>query len=342
MSIRKGAGSPMTSTFASSFVLVCLGGVLTGIFTLPMKYLARWRWENIWLVYALSALVVIPTAVIALVVPNLPGVYAAVPLGRLVLILVLGYLWGVGSVTFGIGVDLLGMGLGYSLIMGVSTLLGTVLPFIWAEGLQLRLALFAGGIALLVGALAAAGVAGVLRERDQAGGGSQPRNYARGAVICLASGVLSSLFNIGMVVARPVQELAAKAGAPAWASGDAVWPLLLFGGFLANVTWCGHLLKKNRTAALYSRGSWREWLGSIAMGAAWIGGVLAYGAGAWSMGTMGPVLGFPVFTSLMLVCAYGAGSLTGEWRGVRAPTRRWMNVAVALSVLSLFLLGFSR
>ncbi len=332
----------MTSSFASSFALVCLGGVLTGVFALPMKYLTRWRWENIWLIYALCAQVIIPVVVIGSVVPDLAGVYARVPTTRLLLILLCGYLWGVGSVTFGIGVDRLGMGLGFSLIIGISTLLGTLLPFFMAGELHMRVAAFAGGFGLLLAGVALAGVAGVWRERDQAVAGSKALAYGSGLAICLVSGLLSSLFNIGMVVARPVQEEAAAAGAPAWASGDAVWPLFLFGGFLANATWCGYRLKKNNTARLYRTGSWREWAGAAAMGAAWIGGVLAYGAGAWSMGPLGPVIGFPVFTSLMVVCAYGAGRLTGEWRGVLPATQRWMNVAIGLSVLSLFLLGYSK
>jgi L-rhamnose-H+ transport protein len=332
----------MTASFASSFALVCLGGVLTGIFAAPMKYLLRWRWENIWLVYAFCAQVAIPTLVIAAVVPGLAGVYASVPTSSLLLILLCGYLWGVGSVTFGIGVDRLGMGLGFSLIIGISTLLGTLLPFFMAGELQLRVAVFGSGFTLLLGGVALAGVAGVRRERDQAGTGSRVLPYASGLVICTISGILSSLFNIGMVVARPVQERAAAGGAPAWAAGDAAWPLFLFGGFLANATWCGYLLKKNGTAALYRAGGWREWAGSVAMGAAWIGGVLAYGAGAWSMGALGPVLGFPVFTSLMVLCAYAAGRVAGEWRGVLPGTQRWMNAAIALSVLSLFLLGYSK
>jgi len=331
----------MTSSFALSFTLVCLGGVLTGIFALPMKYLTRWRWENIWSVYGLFALVVIPGLVIGVVIPNVLEIYARLPLDRVLLILLCGCLWGVGSVTFGIGVDRLGMGLSFSLIMGISTLLGTVLPFFMAEQLNLRIGLFVGGFALLLGAVGLAGLAGVRREHDQAGA-RKPRNYAGGVAICVLSGVLSSLFNIGMVLARPVQEAAAASGAPAWASGNAVWPLLLGGGFLANASWCGYLLKRNGTAKLYGAGSWREWLGAFAMGAAWIGGVMLYGAGAWFMGSRGPVLGFPVFTSLMLVCAYGAGRLTGEWGGVRPATLRWMNAAVALSVVSLFLIGYSR
>ena len=332
----------MTSSFSISFILVCLGGVLTGVFTAPMKHLTRWRWENIWFIYALFAQVVIPWLVIGSVVPHLLQLYGAVPVSRLLLVLALGYLWGLGSVTFGMGVHMLGAGLGFSLIMGISTLLGTVLPLFLSGPLNLKLLPFVLGLASLLAAVALSGFAGMRRDRFGLELGGRRGKFGAGLAICSISGVLSSFFNIGMVVARPIQEQAAKGSAPAWASGEAVWPVLLFGGFLANATYCGYLMRKNHTVGLFFQSAWKEWAGAVAMGCAWILGVLAYGAGAWLMGPPGPILGFPVFTALMLVCAYGVGRFAGEWRGVSSVTVNWMNTAVALNVVSLFLIGYSR
>jgi len=329
----------MTTSFLSAFLLVCAGGVLTGVFTAPMKYLTRWRWENIWLIYALFAQLIIPCAVIGAVIPHLLSLYGQVPLPRLILVLSLGMLWGIGSVTFGIGVDRLGAGLGFALIMGISTLLGTVLPLLLSGPGTLKVLPFVLGLMLLMGGVALSGFAGMRREREAF---SKERRYAAGLAICVASGVLSSFFNIGMVVAKPIQNLATTRGAPAWASGDAVWPVLLCGCFLANAGYCGFLLTKNGTGKLFFQTGWWEWGGALAMGAAWIIGVLAYGAGAWGMGQLGPILGFPVFTALMLVFAYGVGRVSGEWRGVDVTTVRWMNTAVMLNVISLFVIGYSR
>jgi L-rhamnose-H+ transport protein len=329
--------------FATSLLLVTLGGLLTGAFAAPMKHLRRWRWENIWSAYSLFALVVIPVLAIGLMVPNLWGLYRALPVERSLLILGLGYCWGVGCATFGLGVDRLGMGLGFSLIMGISTLLGTVTPLFMAGKMNLKPVPFALGLGLLLVGIAICGLAGNRRERAAAASlGGPKRSYRAGLIICVVSGVLSSLFNIGMVAGRPVQEMAIAAGAPAWASGNAVWPMLLFGGFLANISYCGYLVRKNRSLELYWKGGWREWAGAFAMGAAWIGGVMMYGAGAFFMGELGPVLGWPMFTALMLVCAYLLGRLAGEWRDAAPDIVRSMNIGVFLSVASLFLIAYSR
>ena len=329
----------MKTSSLPAFLLVCLGGVLTGVFTAPMKYLTRWHWENIWFVYALFAQLIIPCAVIGTVIPHLLSLYEQVPTPRLVLVLLLGTFWGIGSVAFGIGVDRLGAGLGFALIMGISTLLGTVLPLLLAGPSSLKLLRFVLGLVLLMSGVALSGWAGMRREREVS---PKERYYAKGLAICIASGVLSAFFNIGLVVAKPIQDLAAHRGAPQWASGDAVWPVLLFGCFLANATYCGFLFTKNGTGRLYFRtGGW-EWCGAFGMGAAWIIGVLAYGAGAMSLGQLGPVLGFPIFTALMLVCAFGVGRISGEWRGADRSTVRWMNTAVMLNVISVFVIGYGR
>ena len=329
----------MSTSSLPALLLVCLGGVLTGVFTAPMKYLTRWRWENIWLVYALAGQLIIPCAVIGTVVPHPLSLYGQVPTPRVALVLLLGTFWGIGSVTFGIGVERLGAGLGFALIMGISTLLGTILP-LFLDGLSgLKPLPFVLGLLLLMSGVTLAGVAGMRREQEIS---PQARKYAKGLAICIASGILSAFFNIGLVVARPIQVLASTRGAPAWAAGDAVWPVLLLGCFLSNAIYCGRLLTKNGTGKLYLHAGGWEWCGALGMGAAWIIGVFAYGAGAVSLGRLGPVVGFPIFTALMLVCAYGVGRISGEWRGVGRLTVRWMNAAVMLNAISVFVIGYSR
>jgi len=327
-------------SFSFAFLLVIAGGLLTGSFAFPMKHLGRWKWENIWLAYSLFGLLLLPCGVIGWTVPNLPGIYSQLPPERALAILALGFLWGIGSAAFGLGIDRLGMGIGFSLIMGITTLLGTLLPFL-TEEVHLRMLPFAFGLLLLMTGVGLCGYAGHRRE------GPSPvraerKGYATGIALCVVSGVFSSFFNVGMVVAKPVQDLARASGAPAWASGNAVWPILLFGGFLANLSYCGYLLGKNGTARNYAAGRWQEWGGTFVMGAFWIGGVMMYGAGAFFMGDLGPFLGWPVFTSLIIISAYLLGRLAGEWRGVRKPVLRWMNGGIALIVVSLFLIATSK
>lgn len=333
----------MNGSIALAFVLATLGGLLTGAFALPMKFVTRWKWENTWLAFSFFGFVLIPAAVVGAAVPNLWGIYCQVPLARVMLVVGLGYLWGLGAVTYGVGMDRLGIGLGSAFVLGISTLVGTILPIFMAGSVSLKWLPFIAGLIMLLGGIAICGWAGSERERSTSTKPEAPkRRYASGVAICIVAGTLSSLLNVGMVAANPIQELARRGSAPAWASGNAVWPMLLFGGFLANATYCVWLLIRTGSGRLYLCGGVREWLGSFAMGAAWIVGVLMYGAGAFFMGSLGPIIGWPVFMSLMVVCAYLVGRFTGEWRGVDAAVSRRMNMGIAITVISLFFIGYSR
>jgi hypothetical protein len=50
----------MTGTIAVSLGLVHSGGFLQGRFAPPVKRMPAWRWEDIWLVYPLPGMLVLP------------------------------------------------------------------------------------------------------------------------------------------------------------------------------------------------------------------------------------------------------------------------------------------
>ena len=55
--------------------VVTLAGILQGSFAAPMKRMSGWRWENSWLLFALSGLIVFPWIINFATVPNVTSVY---------------------------------------------------------------------------------------------------------------------------------------------------------------------------------------------------------------------------------------------------------------------------
>ena len=93
---------------ASSLV----AGILNGSFAAPMKRISNWEWENTWFVYALVALLILPISAAFISVPGLVGIYAKVDNAVILATLLTGFLYGIGSVTFGLGLHLAGLSLG--------------------------------------------------------------------------------------------------------------------------------------------------------------------------------------------------------------------------------------
>src|SRR6202162_6622058 len=83
-----------------------------------------------------------------LLVPNIFAVDAAPPARDIAVLALFGLGWGVGAVLFGLGMDRLGMALGYPIIMGLIASLGALIPLLvfFPETL-----LTSKGLALLLG-----------------------------------------------------------------------------------------------------------------------------------------------------------------------------------------------
>lgn len=46
--------------FIAGFFLMVLGGIFLGTFSFPLKYTAKWEWENTWGTGSLMALILVP------------------------------------------------------------------------------------------------------------------------------------------------------------------------------------------------------------------------------------------------------------------------------------------
>src|SRR6266849_3693013 len=71
-----GSGDRMNQTLLLGIGVVTLAGILQGSFAAPMKRMPGWRWENSWLIFSLSGLIVFPWIINFATVPNVISVYS--------------------------------------------------------------------------------------------------------------------------------------------------------------------------------------------------------------------------------------------------------------------------
>src|SRR5262244_53782 len=112
------------------FVLVLMAALLQGTFVLPMTLVREWSWEHTWATFSLLGMLVFNWIITFLLVPNIFTVYSASPLSDLEVLALFGLGWGVGAVLFGLGMERLGMALGYPIIMGLIASLGALIPLL--------------------------------------------------------------------------------------------------------------------------------------------------------------------------------------------------------------------
>ena len=112
----------------AGFAAVVAGAVMQASFALPQKYIRGWAWEKGWLFYSICGMILLPWLLVALFVPHLADAYANAGTGSVALAAVFGLGWGVGSVLFGLGIEALGVALGFAIIMSMIAALGALVP----------------------------------------------------------------------------------------------------------------------------------------------------------------------------------------------------------------------
>lgn len=146
-------------------------GVLLGLFALPMKAIARWRWENTWLMYSFWSLLILPWGLALVTVPELANVMGMVPTRSLVWVFLFGMGWGVGCVLFGLGLKLVGLALGTAIVLGLNNALGALLPLSLSHRSESTGAsgqVLVAGVAIMLAGVVACSWAGQRKERDSA------------------------------------------------------------------------------------------------------------------------------------------------------------------------------
>jgi L-rhamnose-H+ transport protein len=335
----------MTEQLWVGLGLVIVAGLLNGSFAAPMKPMSAWRWENSWLIFAATGLVIFPWIITFFTVPHVGQIYTQSSLLTLEKVVLFGIAWGVGSTLFGIGIGRVGMALGFAIILGITASFGAIFPLAVLHPEELHTqrgaALIVGTATMIVGLLFLA-FAGKRRERDGGAGGTARSGFAVGLVICIFSGIFSSMLNFSFLFGDEIRVRALAAGASSSMAANPIWSLTVTGGFLSNLVYCLYLLNKNKSWGVYRQGNPSTyWPLGCLTGLLWYGGVVAYGMGAARLGKLGGIVGWPVFMTLDIIAGIFWGAVTGEWKQAsrQAVAYCWAGVGVLILAIVLISIG---
>lgn len=339
----------MTDTVVVGSSLAILSGAMNGAFTLPMRFLGRWEWENVWSIFIVTSCLVLPATIISVVAPHSWVVLAHAPAHAVWIAILTGFAWGYGAILFGQSVSAVGISLANTLVLAISSALGALLPILLLSPHRLLShtgAMIAAGLAVEIAGILFCGRAGWLRER---GGGSdtergamvgRPRTMRIALVMAVGAGVLSAVFNIGFSLAQPIAAFGRAAGLSEFSSTNLIWWIMLGAGSIANLSFCVYLLAKNGSANKFRQpGSLRLYSLSGLMALLWGGSIFVYGAAAPRLGSLGTSIGWPLSLATGLLLANLIGMGLGEWRGASERARGWMYSAILVLIVAVIILS---
>lgn len=322
----------------------------------PQRYVRGWSWQTYWLLQAAGCWLVLPWIFAALTIPELGAVLHEAPKDAMLKSYLLGVLYGVGGIAFGVAIRYIGYSLTYAIAIGVSCVLGTLLPPLLTGTLTATLANTAGmivvaGVVLGSGAIVATGIAGVRKERELAGksaadAASVPRstyNARRGVPIVLLAGALSAVFSFSLAAGQPIADVAALHGAGNF-QGNVIYLFSNTGAFTTTLFYAGWLATRGGTwGELVTRPNGAS-LGanyalSLLTGLLWYMQFFFYGLGHVRMGKF-QFSSWAIHMIILILLSAGFGVAIGEWKGCRRSTKVYVSSAIALLLGAVGLISY--
>lgn len=316
----------------------------------PQRYLHRWSWQTYWLVQAAACWFALPWLFAWLTIPDYGQVLAEAPAAAMLRSYLFGVLYGVGGIAFGVAIRYIGFSLTYAIAIGVSCVLGTLLPPALAGRLAETLSTPGGkivvaGVLFGAGAMLITGLAGLRKEREVTASGAPTTFNAKiGLPICLLAGALSAVFSFALQAGQPIADVAARHGAGNL-EGNAIYPFSHGGAFTTTLIYTIWLATRGQTWGEFGRtpdrtGLAKNYALAALTGLLWYFQFFFYGLGHVRMGQF-KFSSWAIHMIILIFLSCGFGVAIGEWKGCR-PATRWMitgAIAMLLGAVGLITYG---
>ncbi len=319
----------------------------------PQKKTKQWSWQTYWLAQASVCWLLLPIIVAWLTIPHLMDVLHEAPSNAMITSFVLGAAYGIGGTAFGISIRYIGFSLTYAFAIGISCVLGTLLPPILHGQLTELLGrsgagYIMSGIAVGILGIALCGISGRKKEKDLAekNDTSNTFNMAKGLPLCLLAGILSAFYGLSLDQGEPIAAVAEKFGAGQF-RGNVIYIFSNSGAFVTTLLYCLYLHKKEGTFKEYF--SIKNESGSFALplnfalailtGFLWYGQFFFYGLGHVNLGAY-QFTSWAIHMIMLVMFSALMGIVMKEWASTKRATVRILVMALFVLLAAILLLTY--
>ena len=346
-----------------------IGGFASGSFYMPYKKVKGWHWESFWIVGGIFSWLIVPPLAAWLTIPGFADIIKGADRSTISLAYMFGVLWGIGGLTYGLGVRYLGVSLGSSIILGLCMVFGALIPSIYYDlfpkdgkdtfsllvGSHWGLTVLTGLAVCIIGIIIC-GKAGMMKEEQLSVAGSDPHGaetkteykFGLGMTVAIISGVLSACFNFGLEAGKPMAELANEL----WKNthpnqgeflyqNNVTYVVVLWGGLTTNFIWCMILNARNKTFGDYTNSKTpllANYIFSALAGTTWFLQFFFYGMGESKLGN-GPS-SWILHMAFIILVANLWGIVLKEWKGVNKKTISTIILGIITIVISVLIVGY--
>ena len=348
--------------------LHAIGATSASTCYLPFHKTRKWSWVSYWLIQSLFAWILTPLILAVLTVPDFFTVIQETPTRVLWLTFIFGAVYGFGGMSFGLSTRYIGYSLTYAISIGISAVLGTILPMLIDGTINSYFdkpgsGLITVGMVIALIGVALCGLAGFKKEQEIKAQDSQGQktqfNMRFGLFLAIAAGVLSGIFNIALEFGQPISDIARQKGAGIF-EGNAKMIIATSGCFVVNFIWFTFLSIKEKRYKEFSSAHYKsvdnaatvenKATGSnlLIKNLSWsaLGGILwcmqffFYGLGHVKMGSL-QFASWVIHMSMLIFFSFVVGMLMKEWKNVSRKTYGVLIVALITLAISFIIMSYA-
>jgi L-rhamnose-H+ transport protein len=344
----------MNLAVITGILLIGAGAFSSGSFAVPFGKIKGWSWETYWMIFSTGAYIIFPLFACLVFAPGFISIIRETDSKTITAVFLLGAVYGVGNLSFGLALRYLGLSLGYALSLGLMLAIGTLIPPMLDGRLEVMLQK-EGGMLLIYGVITACfGIAlsawsGILKDKQVSDSTKKESigefNLAKGIFAALLVGVTGSAMSLGFERGFPFTENAAKAGVDELFTMMPLLVVLFSGTFVTTIFWCGFLGYKNNSLKNYTNAATSKILTSnylfgLLAGLLWFSQFIVYGMGKSKMGPF-TFTSWGILMALTIVFATVWGLIRNEWKGASTKVYVLMVSSLVIIIVSSFMIGIS-
>jgi L-rhamnose-H+ transport protein len=343
---------PITPNPLLGIALHAIGAVFAATCYTPQKKVRGWSWQTYWLTQAAFCWFLLPIIGAFLTIPDLMAVLQEAPRDAMLKSFLLGIAYGVGGTAFGIAIRHIGFSLTYAIAIGLSSVLGTLIPPLVKGTLGDVLQKTGAGwvtMGIVIGTLgiAFAGWAGRLKEKDLAGAKDRGNfNLVKGLVISVVAGVLSAVYGFALEAGEPIADVASAHGAGVF-RGNVVYIFANTGAFFTTAIYCLFLHKRDGTFGEFAKPTAADGAASLPLnfalaavtGLFWYGQFFFYNLGHVRMGTYA-FTSWAIHMIMLVLVSNIVGVVLREWAGCGNRTRVVRGLALIVLTIAVLCLTY--
>jgi L-rhamnose-H+ transport protein len=335
-------------------LLIAIGAFSSGSFAVPFGNIKGWNWETYWMIFSVGAYIVFPLTACLIFTPDFISVIQKTATNTLVAVFLLGMVYGVGNLSFGLALRYLGLSLGYALSLGLMLAIGTLIPPI-SDG-RLKVMIESSGGNLLIGGILVATIgiafsawAGILKDKsisaDKKKESVSEYNLIKGILAALLVGITGSAMAIGFEEGMPIARIAEQNNVDPLFSMMPVYLVFLVGTFITTLIWCIFLGVKNNSLTNYTKARSSRilslnYLFGLLAGLLWFSQFIFYGMGKSKMGPF-TFTSWGILMALTIAFATVWGLIRKEWKGASTKVYVIMTLSLLILITASFMIGIS-